>query len=374
VAVEAVRVKMTLDDIKGFLKPDRRKILLITAIGILSIPLIIFFLIMSPGLITRLLALFLFLPYTNLLELFGYWMQEYIPIIIISVIIPIIIISVIVIIVALCYYLLSCILVFAYDRFGGRWTLLIVFLSLFAFLVFFLNNRTVNVYTDKKEYCVEEPVRIYISRDIFSDVSGCKLRSIKRRAYKDGATYHEEKVGYVEETARNYQKRIDFLKGNPEMILWDQNDSRNDPSPAVPSDYFVFITCIVIGPTGNWGGFEKSSDFRIRLCGSDEPCKDKGIKIIEAYYDSRENITLKIKNTGASDTGYIGVYMGTCTNPRGGVTHVQSTNKILDGIKSGETKEYKIKARKDCYDRVLAHVFGCSNENSVKSEATIPNL
>lgn len=162
--------------------------------------------------------------------------------------------------------ILAYILFLVYDRFGRGWTLVVVFLCLFLFLALFLKEGTVNVYTDKREYCIGEPVEIYISKGVLSADSGCKLRFIKRRSYHDGATYHDDGAyGYVEETARNYQKRIDIFWGTTETIVWDQNDPKNEEKPTVPGDYFVFITCMVGNPMG-WGGYEKTADFSIREC------------------------------------------------------------------------------------------------------------
>jgi hypothetical protein len=229
-------------------------------------------------------------------------------------------------------------------------------------------DNKLNVVTNKLIYEYGEPVEITVSLGDISAVDEAYLKlgkcrcRINRDNYKDVFWYRDQRNQQITDECKKYSESFSFdlKKFQTKALIWDQRscELKNYPSPALPGDYEVSVDC----PTG-LGGIRESAYFKIN---EPQSCKDKRVEVIEASWDSSNNIHLKIKNTGTLDVEAVQVLLDICEktfppNNYLGQTYILDLNRI----KAGEIKEYTIPSElSECYYHVVsARVYGCSNGN-----------
>jgi len=230
-------------------------------------------------------------------------------------------------------------------------------------------NKKLNVAINKLIYEHGEPVELTVSLgdisaadEVYLKLGECRCE-IKRDNYKDIFLYGDQTNSPITDECEKYSAIFHFMlnKFQTQTIIWDQKscELKNYPSQAVPGDYQVSVYC-----TARSGGIRDSAYFIIN---ESQSCKDKRVKVMEANWDSSNNIHVKIKNTGNLDVEAVQVLLDICHLDfiAGGVYYGPKEVLILGGINVGETKEYTIPPEQSkCYYRVVsASVYECHDGN-----------
>lgn len=235
--------------------------------------------------------------------------------------------------------------------------------------------------TEKENYEYEELISLEITRNDFPserqsyfELHGCKLVILKGNALKKGDDKRNHDVSDREIFSTDIS---DIEKGQSRII--------NAPSLA-PDDYYAQVRCELLDHRGSdWEGIvHKTSYSEYKDFTVNEPviCKEKKIEIKEVFYDSNNDIILKVKNAGTKDVFNLGIYMVDQCKRKDNVfisarlllaDNTNITKKEvgesddIQGLRVGEAKEYKIVPKENDYNcrfgKIAVRISECYDGN-----------
>jgi len=254
--------------------------------------------------------------------------------------------------------------------------------------------------TDKESYKYGETVEITVTRGDFPsddepylELFDCGLqitRNTGTRIDSGGGGIQKnllwfKKKAYlgVSDDCVNYSEgfKFEIQRLVTKTFKWDQKscELKNIMIDAIPDGYGISMECRVRDYRGSdWEGITYGSAGASTGVRIEEPssCQSKTLQISDAAYDSKNNVSFKVKNTGTENIDNVWVYMQLCDNGDPKVRYYSSlTSKDLGEIKVGEEREYVIEPRASCqYEKVSVHVFECydGNPNTWAESSIIP--